>query len=234
MYMRKKWKMLLLSILTLSQVVAQQDRLHDLSSVKNDERLIGEKDFRESSILISDLDKQAQIMKETIRNTPTKIDVQGKSYYFAQNGNDSNHGLSPEKPLKTLEKLNSLTLEPGDAVLFKRGDLWRGAIYTKKGVTYSAYGEGEKPRIYGSPYDASKIGKWIETENPNIYMYDQELLKDIGTLVFNEGEACAMKVMKFKQQDGTTVHIETKESFNDYRDLNRDLDFYHDYLEEKR
>jgi len=66
-------------------------------------------------------------------------------------------------------------------------------------------------------------------------MYDQELPYDVGTLVFNDGDSCAFKVMKRKDRaSGSTSHIETGEPFNDYRDLKRDLDFYHDYTEAKR
>ena len=48
-------------------------------------------------------------------------------------------------------------------------------------MTYTAYGKGEKPRIYGSPYDAAKEGRWVQTETENVYMYDAALPNDIGT-----------------------------------------------------
>ena len=180
------------------------------------------------------LDRKTDKKRESIRNTKTNIEVRGTKYYVAQDGNDQNDGLSPATPIKSIDKVNSLPLKAGDAVLFKRGDLWRGHITSCYGVTYSAYGKGPKPTIYGSPYDAATTGVWRETEAKNVYVYDQELPDDIGTLVFNHGEGCAFKVMKVHQADGSTLHIDTNEPFADYRDLKRDLDFYHDYRGTKR
>ena len=180
------------------------------------------------------LDRKTDKKRESIRNTKTNIEVRGTKYYVAQDGNDQNDGLSPATPIKSIDKVNSLPLKAGDAVLFKRGDLWRGHITSCYGVTYSAYGKGPKPTIYGSPYDAATMGVWRETEAKNVYVYDKELPDDIGTLVFNHGEGCAFKVMKVNQADGSTLHIDTNEPFADYRDLKRDLDFYHDYRGTKR
>ncbi|MDO5571203.1 MAG: hypothetical protein Q4F97_07020 [Bacteroidales bacterium] len=152
------------------------------------------------------------------------------SYYVSAIGNDNNDGLSAEKAFKSLDKINNLKLNPGDGVFFKRGDLWRGSGMAQKGITYSAYGKGEKPKIYGSPFDAAKQYKWVLTSVPNVYYLDYDLNKDVGTLVFNGGEACAFKVMKRRNQTtGETLHIETGEKFDNYKDLKRDLDFFHDY-----
>lgn len=49
-------------------------------------------------------------------------------------------------------------------VLFERGGLWRGQLSTVEGVTYSAYGEGEKPRFYGSPENGTGESKWSLVE----------------------------------------------------------------------
>lgn len=97
--------------------------------------------------------------------------------------------------------------------MFRRGDIWRGRILTKTGVTYSAYGRGEKPRIYGPPYDAAKKGEWIETSTANVYMYSEELPDDVGTLVFNSGDEVAIKVLKVIDEDGQTTHNYTGRVF---------------------
>ena len=34
--------------------------------------------------------------------------------------------------------------------------------------------------------------------------------------------------MMIHEEDGSTLHIETREPFASYRDLKRDLEFYHD------
>ena len=187
----------------------------------------------EVKTMIAELNRKAEAMKKAIRKTPSNVTIRGTTYYVAAKGNDANDGLSIKKPLRSLDKVNALDLREGDAVLFRRGDLWRGSVKTKSGVAYSAYGKGAKPKLYGSPYDASKEGTWSETETPHVYVYDRELSADIGTLVFNNGESCAVKVMIQRKEDGTTLHLETLEPFRDYRDLKRDLEFYHDYKEAK-
>lgn len=185
---------------------------------------------------ILELDREAEKMKEQILGSTSEIDTKtfATIYYLSAEGDDRNDGLSPERAIRSLERLNSLDLKPNDCVLLRRGDLWRGRLRAKQGVTYSAYGEGTKPRIYGSPYDAAKEGRWVETEVKNVYVYDGELAADIGTLVFNHGEAHALKVMMIREEDGSTLHIDTREPFASYRDLKRDLEFYHDYKEAKR
>lgn len=176
-----------------------------------------------------DIDRRAEAMKRKVRKAASCYVVTGKTYYLSAKGDDKNDGLSPYRSIRTLERLNAMHLKAGDAVLFRRGDLWRGQLQTCPGVSYSAYGKGRKPRLYGSPCNAAKVGEWLPTETPNVYMYSKELAKDVGTLVFNGGEGCAVKVMKYRLDDGTTLHIDTHEPFSGYRDLKRDLEFYHDY-----
>ena len=54
------------------------------------------------------------------------------------------------------------TLGSGDAVLFKRGDIWReDYLVTQTGaVTYSAYGEGAKAELNSSPEYEAKASDW--------------------------------------------------------------------------
>jgi hypothetical protein len=80
----------------------------------------------------------------------------GSRYHVdATAGDDGNDGLSPEKAWKTLRKVNAAPLRPGDVVLFRRGQSWRGQLVPRSGrdeapVTYGAYGKGEKPVLLGS------------------------------------------------------------------------------------
>lgn len=187
-----------------------------------------------TSATLRKVDRQAEQMKRKILSAQSVALPEGTIYYVSAEGDDANDGLSPENPLRTLAKINALKLRPSDGVVFRRGDLWRGQLITQKGVTYSAYGEGEKPRLYGSPCDAAVEGRWLATETPNVYMYDMELPDDIGTLVFNHGEANAIKILKVYHTDGTTTNVYTGEPFAGGCDLKRDLDFFHDYRDEKR
>ena len=128
----------------------------------------GQIEQESTSPRLKDIDRKADKMRRKVLNSKSEVKPSGTIYYVAADGDDQNDGLSPKSPIRTLEKMNSLELQPSDGVMFRRGDAWRGRIYTKAGVTYSAYGRGEKPRIYGSPYDAAKVGKWIETTTPYV------------------------------------------------------------------
>ena len=183
---------------------------------------------------LKQIDRRAERLKRRILNSPTSVKPSGVIYYLSADGDDANDGLSPQTPLRSIAKLNTLELKPSDGVMFRRGDVWRGRINTRKGVTYSAYGKGDKPRIYGSPCDAAVEGEWIATATPNVYMYSLELSDDVGTLVFNGGEQNAIKILKVYHADGTTTNVYTDEPFAGGCDLKRDLDFFHDYRDEKR
>jgi hypothetical protein len=81
----------------------------------------------------------------------------GITYYISSSGgNDDNDGLSQDQAWKTIDRINDSSLLPGDSVLFKRGDIWREQLQItwsgteKEPITFSAYGSGEKPKIYGS------------------------------------------------------------------------------------
>lgn len=78
------------------------------------------------------------------------------TYYVASSGNDANSGQSPDAPFLTLTKVNTLTLRPGDAVLFRRGDTFRGTLTIRQAgsptapIRIDAYGSGERPILSGS------------------------------------------------------------------------------------
>lgn len=90
--------------------------------------------------------------------------AQASSIYYvdAQKGNDSNTGKSQSSPWKTVTKVTSKTYLPGDKILFKRGQIWNGALWATssglsgKPITYGAYGTGAKPII-----SATKKGQFI-------------------------------------------------------------------------
>lgn len=78
---------------------------------------------------------------------------------------------------------NWADLNPGDVVLFERGGLWRGMLRTKSGVTYSAYGEGPKPEIWGSPENGAGAEKWsLMPGTDNIWVFYKEL-QDCGGIL---------------------------------------------------
>ena len=95
---------------------------------------------------------------EDIRETPNMTIPSGaKVYYVSNSGNDSNNGTSPSTPWKTIAKVNSTNFSRNTYVCFKRDDMWRETLMADKaGVTYTAYGTGEKPIICGSPQNGAE------------------------------------------------------------------------------
>ncbi|MBN2006104.1 MAG: right-handed parallel beta-helix repeat-containing protein [Anaerolineae bacterium] len=80
----------------------------------------------------------------------------GVVYYVSNAGDDAANGLTPETAWRTLAHVGDQTFQPGDSVLFRRGDVWRETLdVTSSGtsagwITFGAYGTGPKPRILGS------------------------------------------------------------------------------------
>jgi len=101
-------------------------------------------------------------------------------YVSSSDGADSNTGLSSapgaDGPFKTIAKVNGLALQPGDAVLFKCGDVWRAEmlVITRSGtaadpITFGSYPGGcaDKPVLSG----AHSISGWT-ANGGNIYYAD--------------------------------------------------------------
>ena len=76
------------------------------------------------------IDALAERRKNEILNSTDTLSITGKTYYVANDGDDENEGVSPEKPWKTLAKVSCAPLQVGDGVLFKRGELFRGKVHT--------------------------------------------------------------------------------------------------------
>jgi hypothetical protein len=81
--------------------------------------------------------------------------VYSTNYYVSNTGNDSNNGRSPSTAWQTLKNVNSQKFQPGDSILFERGGVWIERLEitssgSKEGqISYSAYGEGERPIFSG-------------------------------------------------------------------------------------
>jgi hypothetical protein len=82
--------------------------------------------------------------------TPTS----GRQFYVDSNsGSDSNGGTSSSTPWRSLNKVNSSTFQPGDAINFQRGSVWTGNLQVRSSgtssspITYRAYGTGAAPQI---------------------------------------------------------------------------------------
>ena len=146
-------------------------------------------DFTETSDL-KDLEKfqiKADLMKKNVLSAadPLPESFPGRCYYFSNDGCDSNDGFSPETPLKNLEMVEKLPLERGDAVLFRRGDVFRGGVNCNKdGITFSAWGNGDKPVICGSRRNYADPTLWKESGVPGIWVCTLPI-KNAGVVSFD-------------------------------------------------
>ncbi len=84
------------------------------------------------------------------------------NYYVSVSGNDANDGKSISNAFASISRMNQVVLQPGDSILFNRGDLFRGMLQIKQSGTASkqiyvgAYGSGKLPVISGTEI----VGNW--------------------------------------------------------------------------
>ena len=175
----------------------------------------------------SGIDMLANKRIAEIRNTKTEIEVKGTAYYVAENGDDTNDGKTPETAWKTLEKVNVAPLKADDVVFFKRGDTFRGQLKTKSGVTYSAYGEGQKPNIFGWHKNLADGSLWEETEVKGIWKYKEPVREDVGNIIFDDS-IHTRKVIRSNEKDGRHLDHRAGREFNTWKDLTENLTFFHD------
>ena len=102
-------------------------------------------------------------------------EVYGPEIYLSSSGSDSNSGATAGQSWQTLEKLNSIMpgLIPGTTVFFNAGDIFEGEVSVVASgtqdnpVTFTSYGEGEKPVITGA-----KIVSGWQQHDGHIYSAD--------------------------------------------------------------
>lgn len=118
------------------------------------------------------------------------LEAYSKTYYISSSeGKNSNKGTSISKPWESLKKVSRKNFKPGDSILFKRGDVWRGQLIPKSSgsngnyIYYGAYGEGDKPLFLGSASTGS-FSDWKFQEN-NIWKTKVKKSKDVGNIILN-------------------------------------------------
>ena len=92
--------------------------------------------------------------------------VTAATYYVsASSGSDSNGGTSSSTAWQTIAHVNGQTFQPGDSVLFKRGDVWNESLAPSSSgssgnpITFDAYGSGGAPNLTG--YYAVPSSAWV-------------------------------------------------------------------------
>jgi len=128
-------------------------------------------------------------------------------------GSDENDGLSPKSPFQTLEKANSLILQPGDRLLFACGCTWEGALEPKgKGSVelpciIEPYGSGPRPCIHG----CGKVGA-------TVLLYNTEGWVIRGFEITNQGEQEAtgerrIGILALAEDYGTATGITIEDNY---------------------
>lgn len=171
-----------------------------------------------SNDILFHTDLKAEEYKKRILNTKTEVEISGTAYYVSNNGSDDNDGLTPETPWKTLSKAKDFPYNEGDAILLERGSVFReGMAMRCPHTTLSAYGEGDKPKIYGSPKNFNLVSDWKTTEYENVYLCAEKFEKDVGNIVCNNGEFYGFKQV-----------INNFGFKGEISELKADMEFYHD------
>lgn len=175
---------------------------------------------------LMDVENLAKKRRMEILESTDNVEIKGTSYYISADGCDENSGLSPAESWKSLAKVSSAELLPGDGVLFRRGDIFRGAIITREGVTYAAYGTGEKPRLYGWDRDLADPEMWTLCDREhNIWKMSGTIL-DPGTLVMNGGEAHCRKLIPSYINGKFVCRDDESRDFVIADEMTRDLDIF--------
>ena len=78
------------------------------------------------------------------------------TYYVSSSmGSDGNNGISANTAWQTIGYVNAQTFQPGDTVLFKRGDTWNESLAPQSSgslgnpISFDAYGTGAAPNFTG-------------------------------------------------------------------------------------
>ncbi len=176
--------------------------------------------------LKEEIEEKAARLRKEIDEAPSAPPAGGQTYYIRADGDDSADGTTPASAWKTADAPEKRGVRAGSAVLFRRGDIFRGGFLALPGVRYSSYGEGEKPVIAASPFDGAKTGSWTEV-CPSVWRFSEKMKDDCGGIVFDGGAAHGLKKV-VNRESGEPLDSVTREPFRGYFDLNGDLSFWHD------
>ncbi len=126
------------------------------------------------------------------------------TYFVATDGADDKPGTSPQAAWRSLARVNKADLKPGDSVLFRRGDAWRGSLQARRGtagqtITYSAFGKhADKPLLMGS-LERNSPDDWRD-EGHNIWSTKPGGFDcDVGNIIFDHEKSCGVKVWEPEQ-----------------------------------
>ncbi len=190
--------------------------VYDVTTAMPPETLTKEMDEQLHAELQADIDAILNSKTEIVHSDtyiPGKT-YTGRAFYVSADGDDNNDGLTPETAWRTIGKVNKEAgwdengaVQAGDIVFFRRGDTFRltaengGTMMpSRDGITFSAYGEGEKPIITYSSENGSGAEKWelaYEDESGiKIWKYYRDM-SDVSMIVCNDGEVITSRVYEW-------------------------------------
>ena len=175
---------------------------------------------------LDEIDALSEKRRLEIRSTRDEIKISGTAYYVSAVGDDENDGTSQGAAWKSLKRVSEADLKPGDGVRFRRGDIFRGSITAKEGVTYCAFGDGAKPEIRSWDKNLADPALWeLYDAERSIWRLTEKII-DCGTLVFNEGERHAKKHIPTYKNGVLVCRDDESREFNVSSELAEDLDFF--------
>lgn len=175
---------------------------------------------------LQEMDALASARRQSIVESADELAVSGQTYYVNADGSDENNGRTPETAWRSLQRVSQAALQPGDGVLFRRGDVFRGAILTRPGVCYGAYGTGEKPRLYGWERDLADPALWTLADASHHIWQMKEPILDSGTLVFNHGQRHCRKLIPSYIGGRFVCRNDESRPFDMAQEMTQDLDLY--------
>ena len=179
--------------------------------------------------ILTEIEKLAEKRKNEILSLPDANTSGGSVYYVSAAGKDENDGRSPASAWKTLERVSSFDFSEGDEVRFRRGDVFRGFVKTRPSIRYCAYGEGEKPRLYGSEKNYADPELWEIFDAEKHIWHLKEKTLDCGTLVFDGGAAHSRKLIPSYRGGRFVCRYDEEREFVISDEMTNDLDVFWKY-----
>ena len=137
------------------------------------------------------------------------------NYYISSAGSDINSGTSQNAPWQTISKLNTswASINPGDSILFRRGDTFTGPILPGKSGTVSSkivigsYGSGNYPIITG----LTSLTSWTNSTSGVWYSTVSQANKKLFIVTVSNR---LQKIGRFPNSTGPNTGYLTYQSFN--------------------
>ncbi len=176
--------------------------------------------------ILKSFDELFEKRKNEILNTKDELRISGTAYYVSNDGDDNNDGKTKNTAWKTLNKVDKTELKYGDGVFFKRGDLFRGCFHTNEGVSYGAYGEGEKPKIYSADKSLCDKSLWELYDGEHSIWKLKEKILDVATIVFDGGKAHSRKLIPSFRDFKFVCRDNEDKVFDIKTEMTKDLDLF--------